>query len=200
MNALIPVNEKLIYWAEDTIKRIRLNMQTQRVYPYKPYDGSPEATRSLYNTLYWSVHANANGDQFKVHFFFNYYAFFVDAGVGGGSPYQRNNDRTVDYNQRYKEWPTRTTKSGERRGAGRVSRPFFTSEIRHQVRRLGLIMTNRYGIMAQAAILYGLSNPINKNSLLSFEMADIIGNERNLTRDSIAASIWSMNAGRMGGS
>ncbi|MEG1585987.1 MAG: hypothetical protein RR346_03855, partial [Bacteroidales bacterium] len=186
MNGYSNIDKTLAIWAENTLKRIRINFGTQYVYPVNPpYDGARKSTGKAYQSLYWAVHSAAGGSEFRVNFFFNYYLLFVDSGVGKGHPYRRVNDADLRYDTRYKVWPTRQNRSGRTVGNGRVSRPILNAEIRHQVRVLESILYKYYDIEVKLAILYGISNGLNPDGSIRFSINEAKLNERNMSRDAI---------------
>lgn len=136
----LPIDEKLRLWAEGVYKNIRANFETQKVFPFKPYPDSPDASGSLYNSLYWKISNAAGGDTQKIDFFFNYYGLFVDLGVGRGQKYAQvdNADPSV-YGKRYKIWKGR---------GDRQSRPTILREIRQEVRMLRNSLAARYELKA----------------------------------------------------
>ena len=71
------------------------------------------------------VYNAAGGNTEKISFFFNYYLYFVDMGVGGGQPIERvDRSDKAKYNKLYKHWDDR---------GDRQSRPAFAMEFRYQL-------------------------------------------------------------------
>lgn len=145
----------LTEWAENMLVRIRFNFIKQYVWPYGspgPYVGYKKKSTSTgagLRSLYAAVYAGANGDTEKITFFFNYYLYFVDMGVGAGQTIDKV-DRSANarYNRRYKNWE----KEGDRQ-----SRPVISMELRHQLRRLETLVSAYYGDAIQNGIISTLT-------------------------------------------
>lgn len=135
----------LTEWAENMLQRIRFNFIKQFVWPYGapgPYVGyknksyAKKSTGAGLKSLYAAIYAGANGDTEKISFFFNYYLYFVDMGVGTGQAINEvDRSANAKYNRRYKNW--------EREG-DRQSRPIISMELRHQLRRLETLVSAYY--------------------------------------------------------
>lgn len=149
----------LTEWAENMLQRIRFNFIKQYVWPYGepgPYVGyknkpkSKKSTGAGLKSLYAAVYAGANGDTEKISFFFNYYLYFVDMGVGAGQTiHEVDRSANARYNRRYKKW----------KGEGdRQSRPIISMELRHQIRRLDTLISAYYGDAIVNGIIASLTD------------------------------------------
>lgn len=140
-------------WADDTISRIKINYKTQNVWPmgfpgpYQGYNGKKDgSTGDSFRQIYTRVFNSASGDTEKIYFFFNYYLYFVDMGVGRGRPWEYEFSN-AKYNKLYQQW----------RGRGdRQQRPFLTMEIRHQIRRLSFLLEKYYAEKVRLDIVAAL--------------------------------------------
>lgn len=136
----------LTKWANNMIGQLKHNYSTQKVWPgghpgpyigYRNTPGAKGSTGDSYRTMYAKVYAGANGDTEKVSFFFNYYLYFVDMGVGAGQPIEDvDNDEKAHWGRLYKRWK----EQGDRQ-----SRPILAMELRHQLRRLQTLVSAYYG-------------------------------------------------------
>lgn len=139
----------LTVWAENMKKRLQQNFETQNVWPmgfpgpYIGYRNTPAAKRHLKNNpnrsinrFYARLYNGANGDTKKIEFFFNYYLYFVDMGVGVGRHIEDvDNTSPANWRTLYKKWD----------GQGdRQSRPILAMEVRHQLRRLQMLVLSYY--------------------------------------------------------
>lgn len=137
-------SQALEKWAWYTLQSIKDNFRIQRISPFYPYTpvgkNNPfkQSTGNLYNSIYYKVLNAAGGDRSRVDFFFNYYALFVDLGVGRGQKYDHvDNAQRRKRSKRYKPW----------KGQGdRQSRPAVIPELRYQSLRLSRLMAMRYAI------------------------------------------------------
>lgn len=151
----IALDKKLELWAKDTLEAIKANFSTQRVYPFEPYPQYAEKNkrntdhnRHAFDTLFAQVREYAGGDSFKIDFFFNYYLYFVDMGVGRAQPISKvSRSRNAQHDQRYAEW---------RNKGDRQSRPILNMEFNHQRRRLIRSLESRYAQLGQLYIIHGL--------------------------------------------
>lgn len=144
-------------WALTTIQSIHRNYGTQKVWPrgypgpYIGYRNTPAAKRSTgesfsYRNFYAKVYNMAEGDTEKISFFFRYYLFFVDMGVGRGRKW-RFEGEDAKWNKLYEEW----------KGQGdRQQRPFLTMEIRHQITRLSEMVQAYYHDIVQIDVVEAL--------------------------------------------
>lgn len=143
------LNQTLERWAWYTLQSIRDNFRIQRISPFYPYSpagkkgkSNPfrESTGNLYNSIFYKILNAAGNDHAKVDFFFNYYALYVDLGVGRGQSYsQVDNAQKRKRHKRYKKW----------KGPGdRQSRPAVVPEIRYQSNRLARLLATRFAIQA----------------------------------------------------
>lgn len=135
----------LTQWAENMVAHLQNNFETQNIWPrgfpgpYIGYRNTPAARQNTsdgINSIFASIWAGANGDTRKISFFFNYYLYFVDMGVGAGHPIE-DVDRSKDarWNQLYQKWKA----EGDRQ-----SRPMLAMELRHQLTRLEIIVSSYY--------------------------------------------------------
>lgn len=145
----------LTYWAEGVVKRLKLNFDTQNIYPYGdpgPYPGSPKSTGDAFRSIYAKVYNAAGGNTEKISFFFNYYLYFVDMGVGGGQPIERvDRSEKAKYNRLYKPWDD----TGDRQ-----SRPAFAMEFRYQLFKLSYIVSAYYGELITNGIVFSITDEI----------------------------------------
>lgn len=162
----IPIGEKLQYMGEETIEAIRKNFKTQGIYPFEAYPGyldrnSKTSSRSwrssgaAFDSFYFQIQDAANSWDISVRdaridFFFNYYMKFVDMGVNKHTRIgDVNRTLTADHNIKYMEW------LGNR---GSTQRPAIMMEFRHQARRLGYYMANRYKYDVQIGVIETLED------------------------------------------
>jgi hypothetical protein len=150
----------LTVWAENMKKRLEKNFGTQNIWPlgnpgpYIGYRNTRSAKRhksgQSLQKFYAQVYAGAGGDTEKISFFFNYYLYFVDMGVGAGQHLRDVDDSApARYNKLYKTWA----------GMGdRQSRPALTMEFRWQMIRLEAMTLSFYQRFVENAIVYGLSD------------------------------------------
>lgn len=135
----------LTVWAENMKKRLEANFETQKVWPrgfpgpyigYRNTPGAKGSTGDALRTFYAKVYAGAGGDTEKISFFFRYYLYFVDMGVGAGQPIEEvESYPDAKWNETFKKWE----------GMGdRKSRPVLSMEFRHQVRRLQTLVSAYY--------------------------------------------------------
>lgn len=161
---LLPISEKLHYWATDTIEAIRKNFTTQGIFPVsEPYSGYKEknakearigrrhSTGAGYDSFYFHIlSASQNQDMVPqdvaVKILYNYYLRFVDMGVMNGLPADRvKKSASAHFDQRYFEiWDP---KSGD------TMRPAISMEIDHQSRRLGWYLAKQYEAEAQMIVM-----------------------------------------------
>lgn len=143
----------LTYWAEGVVKRLKLNFDTQNIFPYGspgPYPGSPPSTGDAFRSIYAKVYNAAGGNTEKISFFFNYYLYFVDMGVGADQPIGAvDRSDKAKYNKLYKDWDDR----GERQ-----SRPAFAMEFRYQLFKLGTIVSAYYGRLITNGIVFSITD------------------------------------------
>lgn len=145
----------LTYWAEGVVKRIKLNFDTQNIFPYGspgPYPGSPVSSGDAFRGIYAKVYNAAGGNTEKISFFFNYYLYFVDMGVGAGQPIEAvDRSEKARYNRKYKDWDDR---------GDRQSRPAFAMEFRYQLFKLGTIVSAYYGRLVTNGIVFAITDGI----------------------------------------
>jgi hypothetical protein len=161
---MIELNEKLELWCVDVYKSIRKNFATQRIFPFEVYPGynAKNASRKgnnrssgeAYDKLYWNVYMAANGNQFKIDYFYKYYLNFVDMGVGRGQSYNQVSHGTPASNDaRYRKWD----------GAGdRQSRPAVSMEFNYQISRLFRYYAQHYAIEGMLTIVHALGDDDSK--------------------------------------
>lgn len=142
-------------WANDTVRRIQLNYWTQNIWPlgypgpYKDYrKKNTGSTGNSFRHIYAKVYNSAKGDTTKISFFFKYYLYFVDMGVGRGRSWEFQYE-DAKYNKLFHKW------DGE---GDRQQRPFLTMELRHQIRRLSAMLENYYAEKIQIDIVSTLED------------------------------------------
>lgn len=155
----------LTRWANNMIQQFRNNYETQHVWPggfpgpYIGYRNTPAAKKSTgksYRRMYAKVFNGANGDTKKISFFFNYYLYFVDMGVGAGQPIQKV-ERSEDarYNKLYQEWK----EQGDRQ-----SRPLLAMEVRHQLWRLEVLVSSFYQEFVENGVLVSFHEQLERSN------------------------------------
>lgn len=165
---------KLDKWAEEMIRRIRMNFDVQRIYPkgpdnggpYKGYalinerrrmNGQPHSTGDAYKTIRKIVHEGAGGNTVAVDFFFKYYLFFVDWGVGRGV-------KAYDVSQTKKpSLKSRSPYAAWKWKGDRQRRPVVLGTIRNSRFYVGELLQQYWGREAELAVLYGLGYDKEKN-------------------------------------
>mgnify|MGYP003462458877 FL=1 len=105
--------------------------------------------------MYAKVFNGANGDTKKISFFFNYYLYFVDMGVGAGRPIELvNRSKDARYNQLYQSW---------KRQGDRQSRPVVAMEVRHQLRRLEVLVSSFYQEFVENGMLVSFQEQFDRS-------------------------------------
>ena len=156
---MIEIDKKLDLWCEDVYKSIRKNFEVQHIYPTEVYPGYNEknaksggwkSTGAAYDKIYWNVFTAANGDSARIDYFFKYYLYFVDMGVGKGHKLSQVDNASPASNQvRYKNWS----------GPGdRQSRPVVSMEFNYQISRLFRYVVAKYDEDAVMKIVHSLSD------------------------------------------
>lgn len=154
----------LTLWAENMKKRLEANFGTQNIWPKGhpgPYIGYRNTSVAKHHKdghalqeFYAKVYAGAGGDTEKISFFFNYYLYFVDMGVGAGQDITQVDDSaSAKYNKLYKTW--------DRQG-DRQSRPALMMEFRWQMLRLEAMVTSFYQRFIENGLVSSL-DPDNEN-------------------------------------
>lgn len=144
----------LTRWAENMKQRLEANFETQKVWPrgfpgpyigYRNTPGAKGSTGDALRTFYAKVYAGAGGDTEKISFFFRYYLYFVDMGVGAGQPIE-DVDRSAkaSWRTRYKDWA---------REGDRQSRPVLSMELRWQLLRLETLVSSFYQDFIETTII-----------------------------------------------
>lgn len=153
----------LTYWAEGVVKRLRMNFETQNIFPKGypgPYPGASRkqtkdgkfqgSTGDAFRSIYARVYNAAGGNTEKISFFFNYYLYFVDMGVGAGQPIEAvDRSEKAKYNRLYKNW----SDTGDRQ-----SRPAFAMEFRYQLFKLGILVSAFYGRLITNGIVFSITD------------------------------------------
>lgn len=105
--------------------------------------------------MYAKVFNGAGGDTKKISFFFNYYLYFVDMGVGAGQPIE-DVERSKDarFNQLYQIWK----EEGDRQ-----SRPVIAMEVRHQLRRLEVLVSSYYQDFIENGVLVSFQDEFKRS-------------------------------------
>ena len=140
--ALLPLRYVTNMFKEQTLKQLKANMQTQRVWPYEIYPGfhtvneyrrqrgewyaNGEGVRSFEGEIY---EADENTGMVTMGFRFNDYMQYVDIGVGAGRKAEDvDRAKNVNFKQRYiNKWQPR---------AGKTHRPGIRPELNHLLTRL----------------------------------------------------------------
>lgn len=135
----------LTQWADNMVTHLQNNFETQNVWPrgnpgpyigYRNTSAAKQNTGSGINSIYAALWAGSNGDTRKISFFFKYYLYFVDMGVGAGRPIESvERSKDAKWNQLYEKWK----EEGDRQ-----SRPLIAMELRHQLTRLEIIVSSYY--------------------------------------------------------
>lgn len=155
----------LTRWANNMIRQLQANFETQHVWPggfpgpYIGYRNTPAAKKSTgqaYRRMYAKVFNGAGGDTKKISFFFNYYLYFVDMGVGAGQPIE-DVERSKDarFNQLYQIWK----EEGDRQ-----SRPVIAMEVRHQLRRLEVLVSSYYQDFIENGVLVSFQDEFKRSN------------------------------------
>lgn len=151
----------LTLWADNMVKHLKNNFGTQNVWPrgfpgpYIGYRNTPAAGNSTsrgMNSIFAAIWSGSGGNTEKISFFFNYYLYFVDMGVGAGHPIE-DVERSEDarWNKLYKKW------DGE---GDRQSRPMLSMELRHQLLRLEIIVSSYYQELIENGVLISFSDQL----------------------------------------
>lgn len=140
--ALLPLRYVTNMFKEQTLKQLKANMQTQRVWPYEIYPGfhtvneyrrqrgewyaNGEGVRSFEGEVY---EADEDTGMVTMGFRFNDYMQYVDIGVGAGRKAEDvDRAKNVNFKQRYiNKWQPR---------AGKTHRPGIRPELNHLLTRL----------------------------------------------------------------
>ena len=164
------------HWAQHTLNMILKNFEKRKIFPqgypgpYKNYSqinkqrkekGKWHSTGRSYDFIkrtHAAVHNAADGNNYKVQFFFHNYLRFVDAGVGQHYHYQKG--KKAKYGTIYEKW-------GTSKGNKRKQRPFLNMEFRHQLNRIRQIMLRYYGNFQGE--LTGLNVNDNKDQLYIYK-------------------------------
>lgn len=80
-------NMLFINWADNVLQRILQEMVTQEIDPFNPdYSGDEKLRRSIN----YKIHNASGGNIEKITFLYEYYALFVEYGLGRGESYDRS--------------------------------------------------------------------------------------------------------------
>lgn len=168
---------ELSNWGELMVKRIKMNYEVQRIWPlgkggggpYKDYHIVNAARRGKYRStgesftrqnLYSQVVAGAGGNTVAVDFFFRYYLFFVDWGVGKGQKLPDVPENGIPkMKKRYADW---------RFTGDRQRRPVVLGAIKGSRFFLGNILQDYWGKEAELAVLYGLGYKSDTGDFVEF--------------------------------
>lgn len=168
---------ELSNWGELMIQRIKMNYDVQRIWPlgkggggpYKDYHIVNAARRGKYRStgdsftkqnLYSKVVAGAGGNTVAVDFFFRYYLFFVDWGVGKGQKLPDVPENGMPkMKKRYADW---------RFTGDRQRRPVVLGAIKGSRFFLGNILQDYWGKEAELAVLYGLGYKSDTGDFVEF--------------------------------
>ena len=145
--ALLPLRYIANMFKEQTIKQLKANMQTQRVFPYEIYPGfhtvneyrrqrahddhakgwwaDGEGVKSFEGEVY---EADEDTGMVTMGFRFNDYMQYVDIGVGAGRKADDvDRAKNVNFRQRYTQWNP---------AKGKSHRPGIRPELNHLLTRL----------------------------------------------------------------
>lgn len=168
---------ELSHWGELMIQRIRMNFEVQRIWPlgaggggpYKNYHIVNAARKGKYQSkgeaflsrnLYSKVLAGAGGNTVAVDFFFRYYLYFVDWGVGVGQKIPDVPENGMPkMKKRYANWQY----TGDRQ-----RRPVVMGAIKGSRFFLGNILQDYWGKEAELAVLYGLGYKSDTGEFVEF--------------------------------
>lgn len=168
---------ELSNWGKLMIQRIKMNYEVQRIWPlgkggggpYKDYHIINAARRGKYRStgesftkqnLYSKVLAGAGGNTVAVDFFFRYYLFFVDWGVGKGQTKNEVPENGMPkMKKRYADWQF----TGDRQ-----RRPVVMGAIKGSRFFLGNILQDYWGKEAELAVLYGLGYKSDTGEFVEF--------------------------------
>lgn len=168
---------ELSNWGELMIQRIKMNFEVQRIWPLGTGGGGPYRNYHIVNAarkgkyqskgeafldrnLYSKVVAGAGGNTVAIDFFFRYYLFFVDWGVGAGQKNQEVPENGIPkMKRRYAEW---------RYTGDRQRRPVVQGAIRGSRFFLGKILEDYWGKEAELAVLYGLGYKNDAGEFVQF--------------------------------
>ena len=156
---------ELSNWADLMIQRIKMNYQVQRIWPQGTGGGGPYRNYHIVNAarserfrstgqsierrnLYPQVLAGAGGNTVAVDFFFRYYLYFVDWGVGVQQKLADVPENGLpNMKRRYANW---------RYTGDRQKRPVVLGAIKGSRFFLANILEDYWGKEAELAVLYGL--------------------------------------------
>ena len=166
---------ELSKWADIMIQRLKMNYQIQRIWPlgrggggpYKDYHivnaarkGKYRSTGESIDSIRKKVYDGAGGNTIAVDFFFRYYLYFVDWGVGKGQKLPEVPEHGMPkMKKRYADW---------RFTGDRQRRPVIIGTIKGSRFFLGNILQDFWGKEAELAVLYGLGYDNEKNEFVEF--------------------------------
>lgn len=149
-------NKMLINWADNVLKRIFKEMETQEINPFNQ-DYYNEESR-LKRSIDFKIHNASGGDIEKITFLYEYYALFVEYGIGRGESYDKS--KLID--------PFRSgTKYAKKQPGIRSPKPFFFSIINQRTFSLQKLAENVLSENITAIISNELSLPEKSKDRIS---------------------------------
>ncbi len=146
-------------FAEQTEEQLRINLMTQRIWPYEVYPGyaKKNAERAAKG---WSHSTGEGAKSFNVYVQnanpyemtliaeYNDYMKYVDIGVGAwGHAEDIDRSKKAKYERRYNKWDTRKRKT---------HRPAIMMELRHVLRRMRDYAVDFYGYEGLGVVIEAL--------------------------------------------
>lgn len=143
-------------WAANVLKRIFKEMAVQEVNPFNP-DYYDEESRLRQSIDYKFVNASG-GDVEKIVFLYEYYALFVEYGIGRGEPYDKSKLTNSFHSG---------TKYAKKQPSIRPPKPFFFSIINQRTFSLQKLVENVLSENITAIISNQLSLPEKSKDRIS---------------------------------
>lgn len=168
---------ELSNWGELMVQRIKMNFDVQRIWPKGAEGGGPYEDYHIINAarkgkykstgeaflgrnLYSKVLAGAGGNTVAIDFFFRYYLYFVDWGVGRGQKVSEVPKAGIpNMKKQYANWQF----VGDRQ-----RRPVVLGAIKGSRFFLGKILEDYWGKEAELAVLYGLGYKSDTGEFVEF--------------------------------
>lgn len=147
---LFPMRYIADLFKEQTLQQLKINMMTQRIWPFEVYPGyrvrnerrrllggwvsTGEGIKSFEGSV---IEADENTGMVTMAFRFNDYMQYVDIGVGAGRDADDvDRARKVRYRNRYTQWQP---------SGGKTHRPALQPEFNHLLTRLEDYVSDFYG-------------------------------------------------------
>lgn len=147
---LFPMRYIADLFKQQTLQQLRINMMTQRIWPFEVYPGyrvinerrrvmggwvsTGEGIKSFEGDV---IEADETTGMVTMAFRYNDYMEYVDIGVGAGRKADDvERGRKVRYRNRYTQWEP---------GAGKTHRPAIQPELNHLLTRLEDYVQDFYG-------------------------------------------------------